>query len=331
MRCGLLLAMALLTGCTSAGQSPPSLGSAIPEHVALAGAVSGAQPDRTVSWIAPGAKPGYLLYISDVERFAVYIYSFPSLKHTGTLTGFNEPQGECSDASGDVWIANTGTSQLFEYAPGAKSPTQTLADPLGYPTGCAIDAASGDLAVANITGFSGNGSVLIYRKAAGTPTPYSNSAIVDYYFDGYDSKGDLYVSGLGSANTYELGVLAHGSSSMALVTLQGATIHFPGTVAWVGSSLVLGDQRCDGKAGSCLYEASVSGKTAHVTHQTLFAGACDVAQAWVGATRVAAGDYDDCARQQSGADLWPYPAGGNPTAKTIDLQMPVGAALGASP
>jgi hypothetical protein len=122
-------------------------------------------------------------------------------------------------------------------------------------------------------------------------------------------------------------VLAHGSSSMALVAVRGGTIYFPGTVAWNGTKLVLGDQRCGGEKSSCLYEAAVSGKTATISGKTVLGKACDVAQAWVGATQVAGGNYAYCTHGPGSADVWPYPAGGSPTSKATGLQMPVGATL----
>src|SRR5271165_4406936 len=182
-----------------------------------------------------------LLYVSDAGTFDVLVYDFPALTLVGTLTGFNEPQGVCSDAHGNVWIANTGTQQMREFAHGGTTPIKRLADPLGYPAGCAIDPRSGNLAVTNLENFSGAGSVLVYEKAGGTPTPYSDPQVDAYYFAGYDAGGNLYVSGRSSKNAYRLSVLPHGSSRMSLVAVHGGTIDFPGTVAWNGSKLVLGD------------------------------------------------------------------------------------------
>ena len=39
---------------------------------------------------------------------------------------------------------------------------QTYPDQYGYPIGCAVDPASGNLAVTNAFGFSGAGQVLIF-------------------------------------------------------------------------------------------------------------------------------------------------------------------------
>jgi hypothetical protein len=276
---------------------------------------------------AASAPSQELLYVSDLGAYAVYVYTFPSLSRVAKLTGFNEPQGECVDSSGNVWITNSGTSQIWEFAHGGTKPIVQLHDPLGYPVGCAIDPTTGNLAVTNLSDFSGAGGVVIYEHATGTPRSYSNSKQYYYYFDGYDPKGNLYVSGTTSTKQYLLSVLPHGGHSLALVTIKSATLHLPGTVAWSASKLVLGDQRCKGRTSSCLYELAVSGRTATVTATTPLDDACDVAQAWIGAGRIAGGNYDYCHHRGGSVDLWPYPAGGKPSASVTGLDEPVGAVV----
>lgn len=287
--------------------------------------------DRAASWMSAGAKSArQLLYVSDLGRWDVYVYAFPSLKEVGKLTGFDEPQGECSDASGNVWIANAGTEELLEFAHGGTNVIASLSDPVGVPVGCAIDPASGNLAVTNLDDFSGAGSVLVYAKASGTPRVYANPNVLAYYFDGYDRAGDLYVSGTSASDAYLLSVLPKGSSSMSLVSVTGGTLYFPGTVAWSASTLVLGDQQCDKSATSCFYELAVSGKTAAVKHVTRLGGSCDVVQAWVGATQIAGGDNAEyCAARHSRVETWPRPGGGNPSASVTSPRAPVGATLSA--
>lgn len=277
--------------------------------------------------LSKGDTSGPLLYVSDVGTFTVHVYTYPALKPAGKLTGFNEPQGLCADSAGNVWVTNTNVYQVREYAHGGTTPIATLHDDFGYPVGCAVDPSSGNLAVTNLQNFSGAAIVLLYKHARGTPAVYSNKDIAYYYFAGYDGSGNLYVSGQTSQHGFALGVLARGAKSISGVAVSGGTIYFPGTVAWNGSNLVLGDQRCKNSASSCLYRLTVSGKTAHVVGSTPLGGACDVAQAWVGASRVAAGEYQSCSHGPSGAALWRYPAGGKPAAQVTGLLQPVGAVV----
>lgn len=322
---------AALAGCGSWPQAEPIAGPASTESISVTIAGGATVRDQAPSWMSAAAKTArQLLYVSDLGNFDVEVYTFPSLAHVGKLTGFDGPQGECNDANGNVWIASTRNYEIYEFAHGGKSPIVALTDPLGYPAGCAIDPTSGNLAVTDIKDFSNPASVLVYKHAHGTPAAYSNPNQVSNYFAGYNSSGDLYVSGLTVEKAYSLSVLPHGRSSMTSVAIKGGTIYFPGTVAWHGATLVLGDQKCKRRASSCLYELAVSGTTARITRRIALHKACDVAQAWVGSTKLAGGDYQYCGHGPSSADVWPYPAGGTPAKRATGLRMPVGAALSAA-
>jgi hypothetical protein len=311
MRSACAMAILALSACVNGGVSPSP---------------PNPDADRSPSWVSPlASSANRLLYISDLGRWDVYMYAFPSLKVVGKLTGFNNPQGECADAAGNVWIANAGTAQMLEYAHGNIGVIASLTDPVGPPVGCAVDPATGDLAVMNLYDSSGAGSVLIYAKASGTPQIYSNSSAYSYYFGAYDRSGNLYVSGAASNGTYVLSTLAKGASSLSSIAIKGGTLYFPGTVAWRTSTLVLGDQECKKSATSCLYELSVSGKTAAVKRSVALGGSCDVAEAWVGATQIAAGNNGEyCGDGRSRVEIWPYPAGGPPSASISSPRAPVG-------
>ncbi|HET6275037.1 MAG TPA: hypothetical protein VFE16_03765 [Candidatus Cybelea sp.] len=318
-------AFVALTACD--GEPPAASHSSVILSVATTGSVVEGRPDTGASFIEPGAASGSLLYVSDLGNFDVRVFTYPALKPAGKLTGFVQPQGECVDRAGNIWIANSEGTDLREYAHGGTKEIARVSDALGYPAGCAVDPKSGNLAVTNIENFSGNANVLVYKRARGTPAVYGNTNLVSFYFAAYDSQGNLYVSARSSQSAFSLGVLARGAHSIALVTLSGGTIYFPGTVAWSGTQLVLGDQRCKNTASSCLYRLTVSGKTARIAGATPLGGACDVAQAWISAARVAGGDYANCSHKGSSADLWPYPAGGRPTARVTGFTQPVGAVV----
>src|SRR5579863_8972501 len=102
------------------GHTPLTLPALAPRHALTR------PPD--ISWMEPAARSKSLLYVSDVYGNVVYVFNYPQLTPAGVLTGFNEPEGLCTDQSGDVWVANTLDSQLVEYAHGSKSPKQVLTD-----------------------------------------------------------------------------------------------------------------------------------------------------------------------------------------------------------
>ncbi|MGA8325811.1 MAG: hypothetical protein WB757_07015, partial [Candidatus Cybelea sp.] len=76
---GVCAALGILTACTSGGsQLAPSRST-----------------QSLASRIAPDAKKGTLLYISDASDSFVFIYSYPQDKVKSALTGFNRPEGLC--------------------------------------------------------------------------------------------------------------------------------------------------------------------------------------------------------------------------------------------
>ena len=66
---------------------------------------------------------------------------------SATLTGLNDPDALAFDASGNLYVANTGGNTVSEFAPGSTTPTATLTG-LNDPYALAFDA-SGNLYVAN--------------------------------------------------------------------------------------------------------------------------------------------------------------------------------------
>ena len=126
------------------------------------------RPSKVVG-LSGGGERKRVLFASDVGTNDVYIFGLPDMKHLGTLTGFNEPQGECSDKHGNVYIANTKSSQVLEYSH-TGTLLNTYPDTYGYPVGCAINPVNGNLAVTNLQGFTGAGQVLIYASPTAVPT-----------------------------------------------------------------------------------------------------------------------------------------------------------------
>jgi hypothetical protein len=119
-------------------------------------------PDSRKSWMKHEANNQRLLYVSDVATDDVDVYAYKSGSLVGQLTGFNEPQGICSDKAGNVYITNTLDSNIFEYAHGGTSPVQKFDDPGQLPVDC--DATIDGLTAANIgTTGGGVGSLSIYE------------------------------------------------------------------------------------------------------------------------------------------------------------------------
>jgi hypothetical protein len=301
-------ALAMLTACNDAGTSlapPNSQPGNLIGHVLLPGSnATAVRPDRHASWMDLDAKKSILLYGAAFSTNDVDVYTYPKGKLVGTLTGFNEPQGECVDHAGNVFVANTGTSQIIEYAHGGTSPIATLNDPNQYPVSCSVDPSTGDLGVTNILSTSGGpGSVSIYKKARGTPKTYSDSNFARMDFLGYDNSGNLFVDGSNSSASFRYAELPKGSKTFIDITLE-KTIGFPGDIQYDGTYTAIGDQ---GNAN--VYQTS--GGT--VVGTTTLGGAQQVGTFFI------LGDKILCPESCNGdVAIYAYPAGGAPI-KTLKL------------
>jgi hypothetical protein len=276
-----------------------------------------AHPDSGPSWMNPGAKASKLLYVSDAGLWDVFVFSYPDATYMGTLSGFDEPQGECVDKAGDVYIASTGSSQIMEYAHGGKKPLRYLSLPGQDPGSCAVDLKSGDLAVTNVIAINnGPGSVWIYKNATGKPKKYSDRSLARVYFAGYDTMGNLFVDGFDTRGHFQLAKFAN--EKFTTIKPKGAKIHFAGAVQYADGSLAVGDQYGNGQ-NSVIYQMSeagvISGNTQLLSSSTAIQ--CSIQQKDVA-----------CANQGPGtanALFYNYPAGGSPT-KTLSgyFSQPVG-------
>jgi hypothetical protein len=269
-------AAALLAGC---GGSQPPIGA--PGAMPQSRAATSPAP-HSGSWMLPEAGSQSLLYVSDFD--AVRVFSYPRGKYEGSLEGFQIAIGECADAGGNVYVADYGYGQLFEYAHGGTERIRTL-NP-GDASGCAVDPSSGDLAVTNLTSNSRHrtGSVAIYKNAHGKPKYYRDPDFLNYYFCGYDSQGDLFVDGIKQVSGRQVFVFAElPNGGTELVTIKiSQYIDFPGGVQWDGAHVAIDDQTPPSK----VYEFAISGSQGTLVGTTQLDGATSVVQPWIDGSKI---------------------------------------------
>jgi hypothetical protein len=319
--------MVALAGCS--GDSPAPQGLTQPAQGAAVSrlpftAMRGPQPERVSprhSWMDRAATSMSLLYVSDYNTNDVYVLSYPKGKLVGTLSGFDHPQGECVDASNNIWITNTNASQIVEYAHGATSPTATLIDSGQYPVACSIDPTTGNLAATSIFSTKdGQGNVAIYAGAQGNPTTYTAPLILYYYFCGYDNQGNLYVDGTvgGYHVPDQVAVLPKSSSKFYDVALD-QSMYFPGDIKWDGKYLAIGDQ-----STALIYQFDIKGSDGLEVGSTPLANSGDVVGYWIDGKKVIGADAAD-----NDAAYWKYPKGGRPTKiiKHLPSSFPEGVAV----
>ena len=272
------------------------------------------------AWMSPDKKKKALLYISDYNNNALYVYSYPKLKPMGTVTsGLSNPDGICNDKKGNIWVDDNTSASMVQYAHGGTSPKATLSDPGTYPVGCSVDPATGNLAVSNIFQSSGGaGNVAVYAGASGSPTYYSPSNLYFVYFVGYDNKGNLYADGENESGQFELAELTKGSSSFSPVSVTGGTIHFPGNIRWDGKYITVGDQEYNDEEASAVNQLSGGA----IVGTTVMSGALDVVGYTISKKTLIGPDA-------SAADVgfYKYPAGGSPKNTLTGFSAPYGSAI----
>jgi DNA-binding beta-propeller fold protein YncE len=187
------------------------------------------------------------VFVSDALEGVVDGYDQATGTLVTQLTGFDRPQGLASDASGNIYVADSGTDRVLVFAPGAMRPFLTLDDSGWSPTGVAV-AADGEVAVTNNTADTGPGgpsgtypgSVVFYqrgrrlafRELDGPPFAYP-------YFCAYDAHGDLYFDAVDlSARTSVLEVIRR-SRGVQTKNLGIRDIRFPGGVQVDGAGELL--------------------------------------------------------------------------------------------
>lgn len=325
-------AFAILGGCSSGGSGTapapmtPAVRSA--QHAVMPGALlamhapAGVRPDRSPSWMDRNASSGALLYISDYGSGRVNIYSYPQGKLVGSLSGFEQPQGVCSDAAGNVWIANTGTSEIVEFAHGGTVPIGALENPGQNPADCSVNPKNGDLAVSSITTTTGGkGTVTIFNVTDGTSKTIGAKAFQSMYFLGYDNQGNLFVDGLHTGTlVFYYAEVRSGHATFEDINLRGATFRFPGGVQFDGTSMAVGDQ-----AGAAIYQTS----GATITGTTRLTGACDVGEFVIHVAKVVAPNL--CPSAGGNVLFYKYPAGGSSTKNFRKLAYPIGATISQAP
>ncbi len=331
---GVSAAVALLAGCTTSGGSQLARGGAMTPSGVHQMMGSNHKVDLSMTRVTPkSVKPNLSRKVKDMARVkpnccglqktlaitdafggssvtgAVYLFDYNTGAALGALApppeGFNEPQGACTDKSGNFYFANTSLSTVDEYSHNGTY-IATIADSGQFPVGCAVDRSTGNLAVSNIIDTSGGpGSISIYSGGVRQNTYVPNN-MSRVYFMGYEAgTGVLWLSGSNSTVGFQADTFSNGK--FHIVPVSG--ILFPGTTQWSAKTktMVLGDQ--DTFSAPTFYEVDDSGNIvgSTVTQCTQSSDFCDIIQAVIKGPGLVGPDAI-----LLGANRFAFPAGGSP-------------------
>jgi len=235
------------------------------------------------------------MYVSNRSTGDINILTFPEGQPVGAITGFGEPEGECVDAAGNVYITDAQNASIQVFAHGGVAPIRTLRYSNAQPYDCSIDPVSGNLAVTNHT-FSrkAHSLVAIFAGAQGTPKTYSFPGFQTPYC-GYDGQGNLYIDG--SDRRTEIAELPKGGNAVVNAFLNQPVIH-QASILWDGHYVVITS------LNPAAYRVTFSGRNGTIVGTTSLSGTSGDRLGIAGSEIVGAGsDY---------VYSWGYPAGGTP-------------------
>jgi hypothetical protein len=235
-----------------------------------------------------------LLYASEAAN-TIRVYTYPQGAQVATITAVAHPGSECSDTSGNVFVRDWATRNLYEFAHGGTTPIQTLS-PAGV---CAVDPTTNDLAV-----LQGN-SVLIFQDETGSPIVYTDSGLSGaFLWCTYDSNGNLFLLsdsfGANALTEFNAGTFTTITFSPSLTNRSG--------LQWDGKHLTI--DNFQNPRAKLLERVRISGTSGTITGATTLDGRGNLSAAAI-ADGMIVGDW--LVNRRHSIALWPYPAGGKAT------------------
>ena len=274
-----------------------------------------------------------VVLVADEGAQAIYVLAFPHLSWKWTTTGVEVLfGGMCSDAAGNVWLANN--AEMFEFNHLGKL-INTLHMARGYAQSCAVNPRNGDLAVLLNARHNGTPHVAVYCCASKNPVRLVIPGLPRYDFGAYDSNGNLFVDGYNrSSEQFELGVVPENRVRGHLISISGGTINIAGFVQWYapGNYLAVADSECGTAQLPCIHHVEISGSPGTITGTTFLEGpsGSQIFYLAQGVIDPVDGSLVAGTRGPSTRSVlrWSYPAGGEPIDRNeVTVKYPVGAAL----
>ena len=198
------------------------------------------EPIATASYIDPRAIGTSLIFVSDAANGVVDIYPLAgkNQKMVGQITGLTQPQGLTTDKNGNLYVANTNSSNVLVYAPPyTGAPKRTISDPNEFPADVAV-SSTGIVAVTNICNAPhcrlNTGNVNIYAKGSTKSCATVSDSTFNFtsvMFAEFDKNGALYIDGLNGGYQTSFGLVTGGCHATGITNLSYIyTVAFPGGI-----------------------------------------------------------------------------------------------------
>ena len=260
---------------------------------------------------------GDLIYVTTTK--AVVMLTYPDGKVVGTIPwqGTSLDSSICSDPNtGNVFIpegSGSSDSKIYEYAHGATTPMTTLSLPPGdsEPNGCAVDPTTGNLALIVWTPPTNQNAFLVYPGGAGTPVTYVDKKSSGLFYAAYDDSGDLF--SFSGRFGLSIGEVRRGSSKFNYLRLANCEGCSWSKLVWDGTYLTLA---YFGNSQTAIGRLATGRKKATLVNTIQLK---DFSNSdgffWLFNGSVISKYQTLRIGKNQGVGLWPYPAGGNLTAR----------------
>ena len=198
------------------------------------------EPIATASYIDPRAIGTSLIFVSDAAAGVVNIYpqAGKNQKMVGQITGLTQPQGITTDKNGNLYVANTNSSNVLVYAPPyTGAPKMTISDPHEFPADVAVSSA-GIVAITNICNAPhcrlNTGNVKIYAKGSTKSCATVSDSAFNFtrvMFAEFDKTGALYIDGMNGGYQTSFGLVTGGCQATSITNIVPIyTVAFPGGI-----------------------------------------------------------------------------------------------------
>lgn len=248
------------------------------------------------SSMAAGAQSRDLLYVADAKDGSVDVYAYPDGKPQGRLLDVRA-SALCAGKNGDVFMP--AGNDVLHYAHGGTRPLAVLHNPLGAASYCAVDPATGNLAVSG--GAAAQPGVAVYAGAGGAPKIYPARGGA-YGALAYDDAGNLFAL----TESRSLVELPAGAERFREIALSGSRPARAGSLQWDGKYLAVA-------TSTTIVRYAIGGSQAVPAGEIALGGVANAQQFWIHGGNVAVADA-------GGVTLYRYPAGGGPLAAIKDVR-----------
>jgi hypothetical protein len=259
-----------------------------------------------------------LLYVA---ASSVQVFTYPRGIPDGSLGIFDSYL--CSDKLGNVYVTGAeGISYVWVFPHGGGEPIATLYNPQS-PGGCSVEKSTGDVAVAN----PDSSPIVIFPYKANRgwrlARQYSDPNMRASLYCSYGPKGNLFLDGYSTSDSFILVELPKGHSTFTTIALD-KVIHSPGSVQWIDKDLAVEDAGTSRSSAAVIYRFAISGSHGHEVSATTLTDSAGEGQFLIHGS-IVIGPLSYTSGQ--GIGFWSFPSGGAPVQTISTYGYPTGETL----